>query len=101
MRTIQRQNHWGNANRIIGRNGQPLTYNSIESKFVAICLADTDLERLPQRMRPEVVRGRLYLRYCGHRVLVRRLTGLHLLAAIRRLVRLKRKSKCLTDSQKA
>jgi len=96
MRTIQHQNHWGNANRIIGRKGQPLPHGGIEWKLVAMCLADTDRERLPLRMGPEVIGGRLYLHHRGHTVLVRRLTGPHLEAAIRRLTRLyktKRKNK--------
>lgn len=101
MRIIRHENVWADAGihregHMVGRAGQRIAYRDPPSRYVARCLADTEWQRINGRgTRAIVSRGRLYLCRAGRRVLVRRLTGPHLRAALRKLHSF-RKKKCPT-----
>src|SRR5438128_2259929 len=76
---------------MIGRAGQHIAFKDIASRYVAECLADTEWCWIPGRgTRAVVTSGRLYLYRAGHCVLVRRRTGKHLAASIRKLSRMRK-----------
>ena len=95
MRTIRHENVWADAGfhrqgYMQGRRGQRLPYVNKETRLLAICLCDTDWFRIDSKTRLNITHGRLHLYRAGHSVLVRRLTGRHLRAAIRRLDKLRK-----------
>jgi hypothetical protein len=90
LRVIKHENVWADAGfhregYMQGRRGQLLPYHDLATRLLAACLADTDQFRIDGKTRLSVSGGRLHLYRASHSVLVRRNTGRHLQAAIRRL----------------
>jgi len=96
--TIKHLNYWWLSGRlpergyIDGSNGRLLRFHDATSRAVAVCLADSNLDALPKGIRPALVGGELLLFSGWHQARVRRLTGPHLRAAIRRLIYLRKKN---------
>jgi hypothetical protein len=98
MKIVQFQNHYADrefytrgfmANRL----GAPIEFWNRDYRALAVAMADTSLCRLPRSIIPQLRSGRLYLLSYGHAVLCRRLVGRHLLSAIRRLNKLRKKTR--------
>src|SRR5947209_4660416 len=96
MRIVKHKNVWADSilsrttGYMQGRNGQRISYRNRVTRMVATCLADTPHYYLSSRITPLRVNGQLWLRQAGHAVKVNRLTGRHLIAAIRRLNKIRK-----------